>query len=96
MLKYSVNEQTVHLPNWEDFLEYGTTDLTIIELQNLGFPRHIATFLKNNYLKYFIVENGTITDFYETDLLESLRDSPYQQEFREIQSILGKFISSEK
>lgn len=95
MLKYSEIGQTIHVPNWEDYLEYGTTDLTIIELQNLGFPRHIATLLKKDYLEFFIVENGVITDFYEKDLLKSLQNSPYQQEFKEIQSILGVSISSE-
>ncbi|MGR5975651.1 hypothetical protein ACT7DE_13645 [Bacillus paranthracis] len=49
--------------DWSEYLEYGTTENLIIELQNLGFPRHLATFLKNNYIQLFIIEDNNIIDF---------------------------------
>ena len=75
--------------SWDDYLEYGTTDLIIIELQNLGFPRHLATFLKKNYLDFFIIEEDTIVDFYEEKLLDDLFNSSHKQEFLEIKKTLG-------
>ena len=35
--------------NWADFLEYGTTDNNIIELQNIGLPRHLADYILEHY-----------------------------------------------
>lgn len=35
--------------DWSEYLEYGTTDKIIIDLQNVGFPRHIAMLIKENY-----------------------------------------------
>lgn len=75
--------------SWDDYLEYGTTDLIIIELQNLGFPRHLAAFLKKNYLDFFIIEEDTIVDFYEEKLLDDLFNSSHKQEFLEIKKTLG-------
>lgn len=71
-LRNSENDKEKNIPKWDEYLEYGTTDLTIIELQNLGFPRHISSFLKTNYLDLFVIENGIITDFLEKDLKEKL------------------------
>lgn len=39
--------------DWESYIEYGTTDKRTIEIQNLGFPRNIAIFLRNNYFDTF-------------------------------------------
>lgn len=80
--------------NWENYLEYGTTDLTIIELQNLGFPRHLANFLKKNYLNFFQTENDVITSFDIDELLCTLRSSDFHQEYKEISLILGVPITS--
>lgn len=88
-IKYQKNKETINIPNWDKYLEYGTTDFTIIELQNLGFQRHIASFLKNNYLDYFIMEDGVITDFLENELKEQLQKSKYIQEFEEVSNTLG-------
>ncbi|MED1603545.1 helicase-related protein, partial [Alkalihalophilus marmarensis] len=88
-VRYQKNEEAINTPNWDKYLEYGTTDLTIIELQNLGFQRHIANFLKKNYHEYFIMENGTITDFLENKLKEQLQKSIYIQEFEEVSNTLG-------
>ncbi|RUT40367.1 DEAD/DEAH box helicase [Paenibacillus anaericanus] len=88
-IKYQKDEETIDIPNWDNYLEYGTTDLTIIELQNLGFQRHIASFLKNNYLDFFVMENGIITDFLENELKEQLQKSKYMQEYEEVSNTLG-------
>ncbi len=35
--------------NWAEYLEYGTTDKKIIELQNIGFSRHLAKYILDNH-----------------------------------------------
>ncbi|KKC46084.1 helicase [Paenibacillus sp. D9] len=88
-IKHQDNEEAVVIPNWDNYLEYGTTDNIIIELQNIGFQRHIATFLKNKYLELFVLENGVISDFQENELKEKLQRSNYTQEYEEISNTLG-------
>jgi superfamily II DNA/RNA helicase len=46
--------------NWGDFLEYGTTDLKVIELQNIGLPRYLATFLLENHMESLNFENDIL------------------------------------
>jgi hypothetical protein len=74
--------------DWSEYLEYGTTDNIIIELQNLGFPRHIATLLKKNYIQVFIIEDNVITDFYEKELKNSFDKEKYHEEYNELSEIL--------
>lgn len=88
-IKYKENKEGIKIPKWESYLEYGTTDVTIIELQNLGFSRQIASFLKSNYLDFFIMENGVIIDFLENEFKEQLQKSKYKQEYEEISDVLG-------
>lgn len=75
--------------DWSEYLEYGTTDNIIIELQNLGFPRHLAAFLKKNYIDYFIIEDNVITDFYENELNKSIDRKKHYEEYIEIAEILN-------
>ena len=46
--------------NWADFLEYGTTDNNIIELQNIGLPRHLADYILEHYEDCLLFENGLL------------------------------------
>lgn len=77
------------IPKWYDFLEYGTTNAIIIDIQNLGLPRHIANFLVKEYIDCFVIENGVIINFFEKDLKVRLEKSNYQQEYKEISEVLG-------
>lgn len=74
--------------DWSEYLEYGTTDNIIIEIQNLGFPRHLATFLKKNYVNFFIIEDDVITDFLENKLRESFNKVQHYEEYIELAEIL--------
>lgn len=91
LISYKNNEMELNseIPKWDDFLEYGTTNKIIIELQNIGFPRHIASFLKKEYLDYFVIENGIIVDFYDEELRMKLKESDFKQEYKEICEIFG-------
>lgn len=80
---YTVNS------NWSDYLEYGTADKFIIEIQNIGFPRHLATFLKDNYSYCFTFENDEIVEFNDNYLKEQIDKEKYKDEFEELSELLG-------
>lgn len=48
ILKEKLGEKSAGA-NWADYLEYGTTDYQVIELQNIGAPRHLASYIVNNH-----------------------------------------------
>lgn len=76
--------------DWENYIEYGTTDSNIIEIQNLGFPRNIAIFLKNNYLDAFIKnEKGMIYDIDEMFLLENIDKEKHKFDFEELVTFMN-------
>ncbi|KON68890.1 helicase [Peribacillus butanolivorans] len=74
--------------DWSEYLEYGTTDKIIIELQNLGFPRHLATILKKNYIDSFIIQDYNIIDFSENELKNAIDKEKYYEEYIELSEIL--------
>lgn len=76
--------------DWENYIEYGTTDSKIIEIQNLGFSRNIAIFLKNNYLDAFIKnEKGMIYDIDEMFLLENIDKEKHKFDFEELVTFMN-------
>lgn len=46
--------------NWADFIEYGTTDSKVIELQNIGIPRHLAQYLLKNHSSFIEFKEETL------------------------------------
>ncbi len=84
LLKYK-GDTTADINDWESYVEYGTTDSTTIEIQNLGFPRNLAIFLKNNYLSAFQKdEKGKICNVDELYLLENVDKEKYKFDFEEL------------
>ncbi|MGD1818805.1 MAG: DEAD/DEAH box helicase [Pleomorphochaeta sp.] len=70
--------------DWESFIEYGTTDNRIIEIQDLGFPRNIAIFLKKHYFYTFVKKNGIVVDINKSLLKENFDINKYLNEYEEI------------
>lgn len=57
----------------------------IIEIQNLGFPRNIAIFLRNNYVDAFQKnEMDIIYDVDETCLHQNIDREKYKFEYEEL------------
>ncbi len=54
--------------NWGEFLEYGTSDTLIIELQNLGLSRHLSQFVVDSH-KEVILYKENIVDSIDFSLL---------------------------
>ncbi|GIO23468.1 DEAD/DEAH box helicase [Oceanobacillus sp. J11TS1] len=74
--------------NWSDYLEYGTIDKFVIEIQNIGFPRHLATFLKDNYPYCFIFDGGEIIEFASYKLKSEIDKKRFKNEFNELSELL--------
>jgi len=72
--------------NWGEFLEYGTNDRRVIELQNVGIPRHLANFLLENYSGFFVFEGGVLLSIKRETLIEAMDvNSP---EFKELLEVI--------
>lgn len=75
----------VNVADWESYIEYGTTDNKTIEIQNLGFPRNIAIFLRDKYLDAFEKNNmGIICDVDEVYLNNNIDKHKYRFEYEEL------------
>lgn len=68
--------------NWAEFLEYGTTDKKIIDLQNYGFPRHLAKHIVDNYAENIVFENNELVsiDLSQIRISSSSKDSSLDNE----------------
>lgn len=80
----------VNMADWESYIEYGTTDNKVIEIQNLGFPRNIAIFLRDNYLDAFDKNNmGIICDVDEIYLKNNIDRDKYKFEYEELALLMN-------
>lgn len=75
--------------DWSEYLEYGTTDKIIIDLQNVGFPRHIAMLIKENYKEVLVYDENELVEVQIEKLLGLLLGNNHKQEHNEILDILG-------
>ncbi len=75
--------------DWSEFLEYGTTNKTIIDLQNVGFPRHIAMLIKENFEEVLVYDENELVDINIEKLLDLLLKDNHKQEYQEILEVLG-------
>lgn len=71
--------------NWSEFLEYGTTDPRIIELQNYGIPRHLAQFLVVNFSDLLNFTDRTSVPFEKNTIL--LRMDESSDEYKELSEL---------
>jgi hypothetical protein len=68
--------------NWADYLEYGTTDNRVIELQNIGIARHLAQ---------HILDNHEDCLFFENNLLQSVDKDKLYQDFDVESNLYSEF-----
>ena len=76
-------------PNWAEYVEYGTTDSLIIELQNMGIPRHLSVLIKDDYAEYLKFEDGTLIDINYEALMQNIDCDKYNDEFEELKDIFS-------
>ena len=76
--------------DWEAYIDYGTTDSQIIDIQNLGFSRTMAMFLLDKYYDLFIKnEAGEIVDIDDQKLKTSINKRTFEDEYRELNTMFG-------
>ena len=74
---------------WSNYLEYGTIDRQVVELQNLGFSRATSLLLKEEFIDQFVFnEIGEIVEIKEEELKNSLDSERFSEELHEISKIL--------
>ena len=59
ILKEKIGEKEAGA-NWADFLEYGTTNYKVIELQNIGISRHLAQYILEKHDDCLTFENNIL------------------------------------
>ncbi|BDH84658.1 DEAD/DEAH box helicase [Lactococcus lactis] len=77
--------------NWADYLEYGSTNKLVIEIQNAGFPRNLATFLKEHHADCFTMtmEDNEIVSFDDEKLRNEVDSISFPEEYEELSEILA-------
>lgn len=75
LLKFAVGEERAG-SNWADFLEYGSIKKELIELQNTGLSRHLATYIYENFNDLLDFDkNGNLAGVRSSDLLERIKET---------------------
>lgn len=75
--------------DWSEYLEYGTTDQIIIDLQNVGLPRHLALLIKDNYMEYLVYDGSELIDIKFQELMQKIDTVKYHSEYIELLNICG-------
>ena len=70
--------------NWVNYIEYGTTDSTVISLQTIGIPRHLANFIINEYSQCVILEHEIVTSFDDQVLKDVIDKDRFSDEYDEL------------
>ena len=70
-----------------EYVEYGTTDSVIIELQNIGIPRHLSMMIKDDYAEFLTFEDGVLVDINAEALIENIDCDKYKDELEELREI---------
>ena len=74
--------------NWAEYVEYGTTDDIIIELQNIGLPRHLSMMIKDDYIDFLTFEDGMLIDLNVKELIENIDCQKYKNEIEELKEMI--------
>ena len=75
--------------NWVNYVEYGTTNRLVIELQNIGIPRHLANFIIREYPQCMHTEDNVVTLFDEQYLKDNIEKKAFQEEYNELGELLN-------
>lgn len=67
--KYGENQSGA---NWSDFLEYGTNNHKVIDLQNLGITRHLAKYIAEFHTNCLQYKNNVLVNIDKAKILNAL------------------------
>lgn len=74
--------------NWAEYLEYGTMDKVIIELQNIGLPRHLSTLIQKEFLEFLNFEHGVLIGIDIDSIMKKIDCNKYKEELSELKELL--------
>jgi POLQ-like helicase len=84
ILNYILGEEKSGL-NWSSFLEYGSRNTIIIELQNMGISRYAAHYIYENYGGCLEIKSGRLSGIDKNKLLNQVdKDSIVYEEINNI------------
>lgn len=70
--------------DWTPYVEYGTTNLKNIELQKLGIPIHIASFLLEKITEGIVFQDNCLIEIDKSKILEQINPETNYEEYNEI------------
>lgn len=70
--------------DWSQYLEYGTTDKTIIDLQNIGLSRHVAMIIKENYEDVLVYDDQELANIDFKMLFQIIDKQKFKHEYNEL------------
>lgn len=74
--------------DWEEYINYGTTNRQIIDIQNLGFSRTIAIFLLDKYDAVLLRnDKGEVVDINKERLKRDISKEKYEDEYEELSKL---------
>lgn len=83
ILKHVIGEDVNIGRDWSDFLEYGSTNYKIIELQNVGFSRPLSRYFLEEHSDCFVFDKNILLEINEKKLKENFdKESPEYEEFQ--------------
>lgn len=88
LIAYEKNGEQIAGENWGEYLEYGTTDLYTIELQNIGLPRHLALMIKEQFSDYLKFEDGKLVDIDLESIKRGMDTEKNKDEIIELHKII--------
>lgn len=74
----------IHTIHEAAFRRYGSV---IIELQNIGIPRHLSMMIKDDYAEFLTFEDGVLVDINAEALIENIDCDKYKDELEELREI---------
>lgn len=70
--------------DWTPYVEYGTTNLKNIELQKLGIPIHIASFLLESITEGIVFQDNCLVEIDKSKILEQINPETNYEEYNEV------------
>ncbi|WP_434334521.1 DEAD/DEAH box helicase [Mycoplasma capricolum subsp. capricolum] len=83
LIKYKNNQDDLE-NDWAKFIEYGTKDKEIINLQDLGLTRELSHFILKNYRECLIRDKNIIIDINHNLLMQKINQTKFKSEYNQL------------
>jgi replicative superfamily II helicase len=76
--------------NWSTFIEYGTTNIVMIALQEFGLSRQLSSLILDHFVDFVEVQGGEIYDIDFNSILAKMDATKFPDEAKEIKKFSEK------